>query len=432
MGGVGGLGIGVVSRVLTEAAASAFPEVDTYHKKGLAQRGGGVFCDMVMHDGARVRSPLIPDGHADLVLGLEAIEGIRALGKASPDHTVAVINTAVRPTTTVLMGQAAPPDDIVGMARERTRPGGLLALDFATACEEQLGDRIYANISMLGAAWQRGWLPMSREAIEGAIRSVTGRRSDANIAAFTLGRRLAINAPAAASELTTDELIEQEAAWIRSNRDRETFQSLIARATGIGVDDECVRMVVPRLPELLAWGGRAHADRYLDVVAQVHVAAPQHAPAVIHNLHRTMCIKDEVFVAYQLTTEKKYARDRARFGIDPSRGDRIRYIHLNRPAFSLFGKELEFDMQTRDWMLRLVRRARFLRRLMPAWHHRERAFRDWYATDVVGAVCSGQLSDAAADEALRLPERVTGFRQIRYPKEDAARARFAELMAEAR
>ena len=48
-------------------------------------------------------------------------------------------------------------------------------------------------------------------------------------------------------------------------------------------------------------------------------------------------------------------------------------------------------METRDWQLRLVRRARFLRRLLPSWHRRERAFRDWYEDEVVGAVCDGRL-----------------------------------------
>ena len=431
MGGVGGLGIGVVSRVLTEAAASAFAEVDTYHKKGLAQRGGGVFCDMVMHDGRRIRSPLIPDGRADLVLGLEAIEGLRALSKASPEHTVAVINTSVRPTTTVLMGHASPPDDIVGMARERTRPDGLLALDFATACEEHLGDRIYANIAMLGAAWQRGWLPMSHQALEGAIHSVTGRRSGSNVAAFNLGRRLADTPQRTKAMATIDELIDREASWIRGDGDRVAFHECVGRARAMGLDDTLVGMLAPRLPELIAWGGRGHAEQYLDLVAQVHAATADHAAAAIHNLHRTMCIKDEVFVAHQLTTEKKYARDRERFGIDASRGDRIAYVHLNRPAFALFGKEITFDMRTRDWMLRLVRRARFLRRLMPAWHVRERAFRDWYARDVVGAVVAGRLTGDRAEEALRLPERVTGYRQVRYPKEDAAYARFATLVESA-
>ena len=432
MGGVGGLGIGVVSRVLTEAAADVFPEVDTYHKKGLAQRGGGVFCDMVMHDGGRVRSPLIPDGHADLVLGLEGIEGIRSLIKASPEHSVAVINMSVLPTTTMLMGAARAPDDLVAMARERVRPGGLLAIDFAAACTEHLGDQIYANISMLGAAWQKGWLPVSREAIEGAIRSVTGRRSAANLAAFNLGRRLAVEQLPDGAAPTTNELVDREAGWIRNAADRASFLELIDRARQSGLDDASLGMLAPRLPELLAWGGRAYADRYLELVERVHAAAPEHAAAAIHNLHRTMCIKDEVFVAHQLTTEKKYARDRERFDIDPTRGDRIRYVHLNRPAFDVLGRHVEFDMKTRDWMLRLVRRARFLRRLLPAWHRQERAFRDWYEAEVLAAIASGRLTGAQADEATRLPERVTGYREVRYPKQDAARARFAELVGETR
>ena len=432
MGGVGGLGIGVVSRILTEAAAQAFQEVDTYHKKGLAQRGGGVFCDMVMHDGARVRTPLIQDGRADLILGLEGIEGLRAMSKASPGRSAAVINIATRPTTTMLMGETSAPDDIAALARERTRDGGLLALDFASACESALGDRIYANVALLGAAWQRGFLPIPRSALEDAIGSITGRRSAANLAAFNLGRRLAEQAPTPAVPPTATELVEREAGWIARDDNRRAFVAMIDRARACGLDDTLVAMLAPRLPELLAWGGLGHATQYLDLVEQVHTHASAHTAAAIHNLHRTMCIKDEVFVAHQLTTAKKYARDRERFGIDGSRGDRITYVHLNRPAFAVLGREIEFDMKTKDWMLRLIRRARFLRRVLPAWHTRERAFRDWYERDVVSAVVSGRLTGAAADEALRLPEKVTGFRQVRYPKEDTAYARFAALIESAR
>jgi indolepyruvate ferredoxin oxidoreductase len=67
--------------------------------------------------------------------------------------------------------------------------------------------------------------------------------------------------------------------------------------------------------------------------------------------------------------------------------------------------------------------------MLPAWHRRERAFRDWYEDEVVGAVCDGRLAGPAAEEALRLPESVTGFREIRYPKEDAAYARLSELLS---
>ena len=73
-------------------------------------------------------------------------------------------------------------------------------------------------------------------------------------------------------------------------------------------------------------------------------------------------------------------------------------------------------------------RMRVARRVLPGWHRRERAFRDWYAGEVVGAVRDGWLAGPDADEALRLPEAVTGFRSVRHPKEDRARLRFRELM----
>jgi hypothetical protein len=66
--------------------------------------------------------------------------------------------------------------------------------------------------------------------------------------------------------------------------------------------------------------------------------------------------------------------------------------------------------------------------MLPSWHRRERRFRDGYESEVLGAVCDGRLAGPAADEALRLPESVTGFRTVRYPKEDAAYARFDELL----
>ena len=37
------MGIGVAGRILIEAAAGEWPAVEVFHRKGLAQRGGGVF-----------------------------------------------------------------------------------------------------------------------------------------------------------------------------------------------------------------------------------------------------------------------------------------------------------------------------------------------------------------------------------------------------
>src|SRR5581483_8591677 len=101
--GVGGMGVGVVARVLTEAANRAFPAVEGYQKKGLAQRGGAVHADLVAHDGRMTRPGVIARGEMDLVLGLDLIEGLRALDLADRERTVAVLDTSARPTTTQLM-----------------------------------------------------------------------------------------------------------------------------------------------------------------------------------------------------------------------------------------------------------------------------------------------------------------------------------------
>ena len=69
-----------------------------------------------------------------------------------------------------------------------------------------------------------------------------------------------------------------------------------------------------------------------------------------------------------------------------------------------------------------MRRARSCAGCSPSWHERERAFRDWYGPRPSGRLPADGRQRRAAEEALRLPETVTGFREVRYPKEDAARA----------
>lgn len=430
LAGVGGMGIGVVARILTESAARAWGGVDVYHKKGMAQRGGGVFSHIVLHDGSAPHSPMLPLGEADLVMGLDGLEGARALAYASPDRTAAVLSTDVQPTATMLMGREQSPDDIIERGLRETRPDGLLATDFAAACQAVLGERIYANVAMLGAAYQRGWLPIPREDLEAAIRDVTGGRSAVNLRAFLLGRVLAGQAMSPPREKGAAALIAEEEGWMRGSGAKSAFRAAIDRARAMGLGEDALRMLAPRLPEIVVWGGSAYANRYLDHVERVMGSAPALVPTAIHNLHRAMAIKDEVFVAYQLTSEKKYARDRERFGVDLARGDTLSYEHLNRPAFEVFGRHIEFDLRARDWMLAVARRLRFLRKTMPAWHRRERAFRDWYTGEVLEAVCSGRLTGDRAEEALRLPETVTGFRGVRYPKEDAAYERFREVTKE--
>ncbi len=151
---------------------------------------------------------------------------------------------------------------------------------------------------------------------------------------------------------------------------------------------------------------------------------------MIWNLHKAMVIKDEVYVAHLLTSEEKSRRDHHRYHVDEKRGDKIIYHHLNRPEFNVLGRDFRFKFSPKKWQLNLLKHLRWLRRVMPQWHRREREFRDWY----IGVVENFHYEDRASYDryvkALRCVEDVRGYREVRYPKMDEARRRAESLLAQ--
>ena len=63
-------------------------------------------------------------------------------------------------------------------------------LDGLSQAVENLGDAIYANMIMLGFAWQKGVVPVSSRALYRAIR-LNGVDAETNLQAFELGRKAA-------------------------------------------------------------------------------------------------------------------------------------------------------------------------------------------------------------------------------------------------
>ena len=97
-----------------------------------------------------------------------------------------------------------------------------------------------------------------------------------------------------------------------------------------------------------------------------------------------------------------------------------RFDALEKRIFDLPEILRELDLRRQDWQLKLVSRMKWWRKL-PGWHKREVAFRDWY----VGLLERINLSnDASYDQAVRVlscPKEVTGYREVRYPKQDKVR-----------
>src|SRR5512136_1314653 len=92
--GVGGQGIITASKIIGDAALLAGKNVLLSETHGMAQRGGSVTCTARIGD---AYSALIPDGRADVILGFELLEALRALPKASRKTAMISSNDTIVP-----------------------------------------------------------------------------------------------------------------------------------------------------------------------------------------------------------------------------------------------------------------------------------------------------------------------------------------------
>jgi indolepyruvate ferredoxin oxidoreductase len=378
---------------------------------------------------------------------LEAARGIDPSGnlRVGGPNTHAIINRQKTPTINTLLGtDDFCVDTLEALLRTYTHRAGYFSADVSYLSERMFGTKLYANVIMLGIAFQRGELPLSLESLEWGIQETMGSAATENWLAFKLGRKIANDALApavAAGDGSYHEMVAEKSERLKRTGARgkklaQDYWRLVTSAREkLTLDARHESLLAHRIYDLIRYENLAYAQDYVARLLRVHArdsaahgfAATQ---AALWNLHRVMAIKDEVYVAYLLSSDEKYESDRERYNVRPELGDRMIHRHLNRPEFTLGGRTLRFKIRTRPWMLRLMRRGKFLRRLMPAWHAREKAFRAWYfdLADKFAAPADA-TSYATWLKILRLPEEATGYREVRYPRMEAARQRAGEMLA---
>jgi indolepyruvate ferredoxin oxidoreductase beta subunit len=180
---VGGQGNLLASKVLGEAALLAKIPVRMSEIHGMAQRGGVVESAIIFGE---AHSTIIADGEADLLVGFEPAETLRALGKCHRD-TVVITNLAPTPPFTVAIGKGTYPhlDQIQDLIRAKT--ARLIAFD-AVASAREAGNVMSVNIVLLGALIQTGILPISAQQIQETIRTKTKAAFvEINLKAFEQG-----------------------------------------------------------------------------------------------------------------------------------------------------------------------------------------------------------------------------------------------------
>jgi indolepyruvate ferredoxin oxidoreductase len=453
LAGVGGMGIGVSTATLVRAGHREGYNVIFSDKNGLAIRNGGVYAHITfLKPGCNHVSPIIPYGKADLMLGIDILEAARGLDpkgnlRVGGPKTRAIINRQKTPTIHTLLGT----DDfcvetLEQALRKYTDSTGYFSADVSHLSERIFGTKLYANVIMLGIAFQRGELPLSLDSLEYGIQETMGSGATENWLAFRLGRKIAHDAlaspapVAAAAEASYHDVVADKSDRLKRSGSggeqlaRQYWQMVTGALEKLTLDARHQSLLAQRIYDLIRYENLTYAEDYVARLLRVHAkdsAAFGYAAtaAALWNLHRVMAIKDEVYVAWLLSSDEKYEQDRERYNVRPELGDRMIHRHLNRPEFTFGQRTLRFKLKSRPWMLRLMRRAKFLRRLLPSWHAKERAFRVWYfdLADQFAAPSDPALY-ATWLKILRLPEEATGYREIRYPRMDRARQQAKDLL----
>jgi indolepyruvate ferredoxin oxidoreductase beta subunit len=187
---VGGQGNLLASSVLGEACLLAGVPMRMSEIHGMAQRGGVVESALVFGEAA---SSIISDGEADVLLGFEPAETLRALGKCNRGSVV-ITNIAPLMPFTVNIGQGVYPDLKRLQELIRAKTARLVAFN-ATALAKQAGNVLAVNMVLLGALIQAGVLPLTADRVKEAMRRKTKAAFlEVNLNAFDLGHAAARDA----------------------------------------------------------------------------------------------------------------------------------------------------------------------------------------------------------------------------------------------
>jgi len=288
--GVGGTGVTTVASILAMAAHVDGRAASVVDMTGLAQKGGAVFSHVRIGEtetttiGGRV-----PAASANVLIACDLLSaaGPDALALYAKDRTVAVGNADFAPTADFVTDRDVRFDADEQGKRIAAATKSYDAAPASHLAETNLGDAIYANMIMLGFAWQKGVIPISSRALYRAIR-LNGVEAETNLQAFELGRKAAFDPSA------------------RGKREDD-----VPTPETMPLDE----LIAHRARELTAYQNGAYARRYLDRVEKVRAAeaglgSTDLTRAVAVSLYKLMAYKDEYEVA-RLYSDGRFAAYRS-------------------------------------------------------------------------------------------------------------------------
>ncbi len=406
--GVGGTGVVTVGAILAQAAQLDEKGAGLIEMAGLAQKGGAVHIHCRIANAPDDISAIrVAVGEAHCVIGGDLVvsAGAKTLGLMRKGQTGAAVNSHEIITGDFTRNtEFRIPTEDLKIALQSRLGESVHLFDYSDFAKRLLGDSIFSNMMVLGAAWQMGLVPLSEDAILRAIE-LNGAAVDRNTRAFSLGR-WSVTHQSDAAKLLQDTVIQKPLSLDEKIRLRE--EHLAAYQS---------KRLVKRFRKLI---DKAPDDRLKEAVAKGY--------------HKLLSYKDEYEVArLHLDTLEKARKE--------FEGDFTPRFHLAPPLIARMGSDgRPVKRSFGPWIVkgfRLLARLKVLRGTpldifgYTAERRMERRLiREYEATMTQAIQNLTPETLAGAVELAELPLQIRGFGPVKRRSAKAAAKRRDELLAQ--
>jgi indolepyruvate ferredoxin oxidoreductase len=266
--GIGGTGVVTVGQLVTMAAHLEGKGASVLDFMGFAQKFGTVVSFIRLADKpANINQVRIEQASADALIGCDIVvsSSPRASSRFRKDHTHALLNVAEMPTADFVQYRDASLRVADRVQAIRNVVGGdhVDTLDANALAEKLLGNTIFANVLLLGAAWQKGLVPVGLDALLRAIE-LNGIEVEKNkqalgwgrLAAADLGRVKGLADGEAPAAETLEQMIDHRAAFLVGYQDQalaDRYTALLARVREVTRDSSFAEAVARSYFKLLSY-----------------------------------------------------------------------------------------------------------------------------------------------------------------------------------
>jgi len=362
----------------------------------------------------KTHGPVIPLATSDLVLSPDLLEGARAIDYLSATGLMIVDEEFQVPLSILLDKGIEKPvttQESLRLDLKNKLGDQLVLAPLKKMSFERFQRPVYASAMILGIAYQAGRLPFSLDDLKLAFNSALPKLEfEPNWEAFQMGRDWFLNRWEIQQLSVFDDkkLWEKSVSlvaypWQRGQRFVDLWNTY-NKMFGERFTEIPSSHIRQYLHDIIVFDQGKFLGQFYEMSLQLRKKySTEDLSVALRVLAKTFWIKDEVFVSHLMISPLKAAIDQERYGL---LGSSFEIVHINRPAFDLFGKKIEFDFSPKRWMLKIMRHLRSLRLLMPEWHKKEK--------EISQQVRKELLEGFPPRHRLLELDNIKGYREVRY------------------